>query len=405
MSGIAKHLSYGCVATSKPAGIEGINMAEHFDAIVVGIGTMGAATCYQLARRGLRVLGLEQFGIPHAMGAHHGHSRMIRLAYFEHPDYVPLLARAYEAWRELEEQSGQRLLHVTGGIYMGPEGSELVEGALRSCQHHQLKHDLLNRHELQRRFPQFVTPAGYHGLYEDQAGFVLPEMAVTAYARLALLAGAQLRGYEPASDWQADGKKMTVTTTRGNYSCDRIIFTAGAWTRKLLASLKIPLRVTRQTLGWFWPQKPAEFSLGKFPVWFMETENSHGHYGFPMFSESLGFKLGLHKPAEAVDPDCVDRTFQEDDVAGLRQFLEAHIPSAAGPLLSASVCLYTVSPDSHFILDQLPSDSRVTWASGFSGHGFKFAGVIGEALADLATQGRSSLPIDFLRASRFGEVE
>ena len=376
-------------------------MPRHYDIIVVGIGSMGSATCYHLARRGVRVLGLEQFNIPHDAGSHHGESRMIRLAYFEHPNYVPLLKRTYELWRELESMSNTKLLHITGGLYMGPPGSELIDGALQSCEQHELAHEMLDHDQLTQRYPQFTPPAGFNALYEEEAGFLLPQEAVSVHAEQALRHGAELHGLEPVTSWSSHQSGVTVQTDRDEYRADRIVFSGGAWTAALLMDLGVELKVTRQVLAWFAPQTWEPFELGRFPVWFLETEPGHGHYGFPIFSGSLGFKVALHKPAAAVDPDAVDRAIRPRDVAGLSSFLAQHIPTAAGVLLSACVCLYTYTPDSHFIVDRHPQHERVTIACGFSGHGFKFSAVIGEVLADLATTGRTELPVDFFKLNRF----
>jgi sarcosine oxidase len=376
-------------------------MPQHFEAIVVGVGSMGAATCYQLARRGIRVLGLEQFNIPHDAGSHHGESRMIRLAYFEHPNYVPLLKRTYELWRELEADSNTQVLHITGGLYMGPPGSELVAGALESCREHDLAHEVLDSAELKRRFPQFTPPENFDALYEQEAGFLLPQKAVAVHAAEALKNGAELHGLERVTSWSSSQTGVTVTTTRDEYRADRVVFTGGAWTAALLSDLGVELKVTRQVLAWFAPRSWEPFAMGEFPVWFMETEPGYGHYGFPIFPGGLGFKVALHKPADEVDPEHMDRTIQPHDVAGLTEFLEQRVPQADGPLLAASVCLYTSSPDAHFIVDRLPDNERVTVACGFSGHGFKFAAVIGEVLADLAIAGRTQLPAEFLKMARF----
>ncbi len=377
-------------------------MPKHFEAIVVGVGSMGAAACYHLARRGVRVLGLEQFSIPHDAGSHHGESRMIRLAYFEHPDYVPLLKRTYELWRDLEAESNTQVLHITGGLYMGPPGSELVAGAMESCRAHDLAHEVLDGAELARRFPQFTPPEGFDALYEQDAGFLLPQKAVSVHAAQALKYGAELHGLERVMSWSSEQTGVTVKTTRDEYSADRVVFTSGAWTAALLSDLGVKLKVTRQVLAWFAPGSWEPFAMGKFPVWFMETEPGHGHYGFPIFPGGLGFKVALHKPADEVDdPHQMDRTIQPGDVTGLTEFLRRHVPQAEGPLLAASVCLYTSSPDAHFIVDTLPDDERVTVACGFSGHGFKFSAVMGELLADLATAGRTDLPADFLKLARF----
>ncbi|MCA9265262.1 MAG: N-methyl-L-tryptophan oxidase [Planctomycetales bacterium] len=377
-------------------------MIQTYDVIVIGVGSMGAATCYQLARRGLRVLGLEQFGIPHQSGSHHGQTRMIRLAYFEHPDYVPLLQRAYAAWRELEVETGTRLLQITGGIYMGPPGSRLLAGAEESCRQHGLSYEYLDSQSLRDAFPQFQPHAGTEALFEEQAGFLVPEDTVAALAMAALAQGAEIHGLEAVRAWQITSQGAEVTTERTRYAASRIVFTSGAWTNHILRDrMPVDLQVTRQPLAWFAPRDPDSLKQGKLPVWFMETEDGHGHYGFPILPGTPGFKVGLHRPADEVDPDTVDRTFHERDWESLAQFLQQHIPAAAGPLLSGSVCLYTNSPDGHFIVDQLPEEERVFVCAGFSGHGFKFASVVGEMMADYVSSGRTQLPARFLRFSRF----
>jgi sarcosine oxidase len=372
-----------------------------YDVIVIGVGAMGSSACYHLARRGARVLGLEQFDIPHALGSSHGQSRMIRLAYYEHPDYVPLLKRAYELWHELEAISGQKLLYLTGGLYIGPQSGELVAGSLECARRHALAHELLDRQELARRFPQFQVPGDYVALYEAQAGFLLPERVISAYAEAALRAGAQLHGREPVLDWSASARGATVRTTRGEYRADKLVFCGGAWSGRLLKDLGANLTVTRQVLGWVWPTQPDLFTLGRLPVWAIDRLDGTIYYGFPMMNDVPGFKLAHHGPLAATDPDRVARDPLPGDEETFRPVLRSMIPAADGPLLSMKVCLYTNSPDQHFIIDRHPLHDRVTIACGFSGHGFKFASVVGEILADYATSGKIALPAQFLRIDRF----
>jgi sarcosine oxidase len=369
---------------------------ENFDVIVVGIGAMGSSACHHLAKRGVRVLGLEQFDIPHALGSSHGSSRMIRLAYYEHPDYVPLLKRAYALWHELEGESGQKLLHRTGGLYMGPHDGEIVGGSLRSAQQHNLAHDLLNRDELRRRFPQFEVPDKWVALYEPEAGFLRPEAVISAYAESALRAGAELHGREPVIEWNADQNDVRVVTPRGEYRADRLIFCGGPWSGPLVRDLGVQLRVTRQVLGWVWPKQPELFALGRLPVWAIDHLDGTIHYGFPMMSDVPGFKVAHHAPGAITDPDRVARDPQPGDEETFRPILQQMIPAADGPLLSMKVCMYTNSPDGHFILDRHPEHERVTVACGFSGHGFKFASVMGEVIADIAVTGSTTLPVEFL---------
>ena len=370
-----------------------------YDVIVVGVGAMGSSACYHLAKRGVRVLGLEQFDIPHARGSSHGQSRMIRMAYYEHPDYVPLLRRAYALWDEIERETGQKLLHVTGGIYMGPPEGEVVAGSLQSARRHGLAHELLDHDDLRRRYPQFRVPESWQGLYENRAGFLLPERTVAAYAEAALRRGAELHGHEAVVEWRATDAGVGVRTTRGQYEVDRLVFCGGPWSAKLVNDLSVKLVVTRQVLGWVWPRKPELFGGDRLPVWAIEKPGGL-YYGFPMMPNSPGFKLADHSFGTPTDPDRVARDVTVEDERTFRAGIEQYIPEADGPTLAMRTCLYTHSPDQHFIIDKHPAHQRVTIACGFSGHGFKFASVIGEVLADLALNGRTPLPAAFLGLSR-----
>jgi sarcosine oxidase len=378
---------------------------EKFDVIVIGLGAMGSAACYHLARRGVRVLGLEQFDIPHAQGSSHGYSRMTRMAYYEHRDYVPLLRRAYELWDELEKESGAKVLHVTGGIYLGPAGCEVVTGSLAAAREHGLAHEELTARDIATRYPVFKIPENFTGLFEPMAGLLLPERVIAAHAEGALRRGADLRGRERVLSWESSGDAASVTTTRGTYRCKTVLFCGGPWTAQLVKDLGVPLTVTRQVLGWVWPQDPAPFALGNFPVWAIDRNDGTLDYGFPMLGPSIsdapGLKLAHHGPATRCDPDTVDRAERPGDEADLRHALTHYLPSAHGPLLSMRVCLYTNSLDHHFIVDRHPQHPNVYLACGFSGHGFKFASVMGEALADLSQHGQSPLPIRFLGLERF----
>lgn len=383
-------------------------MSNSFDVIVVGAGSMGSAACCHLARRGVRVLGLEQFDVPNVLASHHGFSRMIRLAYFEHPDYVALLRRAYENWESLERESGQKLLHITGGLYLGRPDSELVSGSIEAARKYDLPHEVIDPRKLKNRFPQFQVPDGTVAFYETRAGFLMPEKVVAAQAMLAMQHGAEIHGHEKVLSWQADGGGVTVRTDRDEYRAGRVLFTSGAWTDRLVADLGVPLKVTRQVMAWFWPPRPRKldsFALGTFPSWAMDLEERSRfrgvHYGFPMMPDNPGFKIALHWPADVCDPNTVVRTPLPGDEANVRDAIRRYIPDADGPLLALRVCLYTNSPDGHFILDRHPNHDNVVLAFGFSGHGFKFVSVIGEALADMAMHGRTSLPIGFLGLSRF----
>lgn len=394
-------------------------MANTYDVIVVGVGAMGASACWHLARRGARVLGLERFGIPHDRGSSHGHSRMIRLAYYEHPDYVPLLRRAYDLWHELQQSAGQQLINETGGLYLGTPDSDLISGSLASARQHGLAHEPLDRQALAQRFPQFDMPDDFVGVFEHRAGYLLPERCIAAMAEQALRQGARLHAHEPVRAWRADAGEVVVCTDQAEYHAGQLVFCGGAWSTALLGDLfespaaapqvattpqSVPdaapggrLRVTRQVMGWVWPIEPKPFELGRLPVWAIGHPDGLLHYGFPILPDGLGLKVALHAPGLETDPDQVQREPMPGDEETFRSVLRRSLPQADGPLLAMRVCLYTNSPDGHFLLDRHPRHPRVTLACGFSGHGFKFASVIGEVLADLALGGSTQHPVGFLR--------
>ncbi len=376
-------------------------MSERYDVIVVGLGAMGSAACHHLAARGVRVLGLEQFDIPHARGSSHGYSRFIRQAYFEHPDYVPLLQRSYQLWDELEAVSGQKLLHRTGGLYMGRPDAEAIAGSLSSFIQHKLPHEVLTRQQVAERYPQFHLPGDYIGLIEPEAGFLLPEKCIAAHVEVALRRGAELHGHEGVTAWDEQPDGVRVHTARGVYRADKLVFCGGAWSDRLVRDLGVPLLVTRQVLAWVWPRRPDAFALGRLPVWMIETGRGGQHYGFPMMPDNPGFKLALHRAATPTNPDTVTRDPLPGDEETYRPLLREFIPDADGQLLALRVCLYTNSPDGHFIIDRHPRHERVSVACGFSGHGFKFASVVGEVMADLAVRGKTDLPAAFLGLARF----
>lgn len=369
-----------------------------YDVIVLGLGAMGSAAAYHCAARGARVLGLERFDIPHALGSSHGHTRMTRTAYYEHPDYVPLLHRANDLWRDLERETNTALLHQVGGVYMGPEDGEVVPGSLRAAREHGLDYALLSNAELDRRFPRFHLPDHYIGIHEPAAGYLMVENCIAAHATAALQRGATLHGREGVRHWAADSAGVEVITSRATYRGRHLVLTAGPWTTPVSPDFPVPLTVTRQLLAWFWPKDVTAFADG--PVWGIEAPEGL-FYGFPMRPEVPGVKIALHAPGPATHPDRVARDLTPTDLTALRTFLSTTLPAADGPLLSAKVCLYTNSPDHHFLLGPHPNHPRTTIAAGFSGHGFKFASVVGHALADLALTGATGLPIAFLSPNRF----
>lgn len=370
-----------------------------YDVIVVGVGGMGSAVTYHLAQRGLRVLALERHGIPHELGSSHGITRIIRLAYYEDPSYVPLLRRAFALWRSLESLSGERLLHVTGAVDAGPPGSRVVEGSLRSCVAHTLPHSVLDGAELARRFPGYRLPRDYQAILQPDGGFLLPERCITAHVRLARAAGAEIRDSVMVDGWDAGSSGVAVRAGGETHRAAQLVICAGAWMPALAPSLAPLLTPERQVLAWFAVRDPAWFSPTRFPVFVMDAEEGH-FYGFPEFGVP-GFKLGkYHHRREIVDPDQLDRSVHAVDVDVLRAFVARHFPDAAGALLRTKVCLFTNTPDEHFIVDRIPGAAEVLGISACSGHGFKFCSVIGEIAADLVQQGETRHDISLHRLAR-----
>jgi sarcosine oxidase len=376
-------------------------MADDYDVIVIGVGAMGAASCSFLAARGARVLGLEQFEIPHTQGSSHGGGRVIRLCYYEHPDYVPLLHRAFDLWGELERESGETLLQMTGGLYMGPPDSDFITGCFRAAREHDLPHDALDHGAIRDRFPQFAIPADHVGVYEPRAGILFPERIIAAYVRSALAHGARIQGHETVLDWSSDDAGVTVRTDRGTYGARHLVFCAGAWTGPLLSEIGVPLVVSRQVAGWVWPRRPESFAVGRLPIWGIDDPDGYFAYGFPMLPDRPGCKVARHFVGPTVEAATVDRAIGPGDDDDIRHIVRTFVPDAEGPVLSMQVCMYTNTPDAHFIVDRHPDHERVTIAAGFSGHGFKFASVLGEVLADLALDGGTEQPMGFLGMGRF----
>jgi len=372
--------------------------AALYDVVVVGLGTHGSATAAELARRGARVLGLERFPRGHEMGSFVGRTRVTRTAYIEHPDYVPLLRRAWDRWLALERETGEDVLFPTGGLYVGAPGSATVEGALRSAREHGLAHQVLDEAELGRRH-SWLRADGMVGVYEERAGYLVPERAIEAHLAVAERHGAELRFEEPADGWspERDGSVVNVHTARGTSVRARsLVLTAGAWLPSFLPDLALPLAVERVPLFWYEPGDPAPFR--DIPVYIVETE--HGSfYGF-RYLDGQGLKIARISTGEAAVADRLERELRAGDDAPVREFVRRHVPGAAGPLRDWKVCMYTKTPDQHFIVDRHPSYPGVVFASACSGHGFKFASVMGEILADLALAGSTPLPVGFLSLVR-----
>jgi sarcosine oxidase len=375
---------------------------KNFDVIVLGVGSMGSAACYVLAARGHHVLGLEQFDIPHELGSHLGQSRIIRRAYFEHPDYVPLLDRAYRNWRSLEEKTGSQVYFKTGLVYFGKRTDAIMKGVHESANRYNIEVRTLSEAETARKYPQFRLPSAYERLEEPDAGFVPPERCILLFTEQALRHGATVLTKTKVLDWTRDAHGIRVRTNRGEFSCKKLVITAGPWAGKMIPGMSSKLQVTRQVVAWMTPRKWEPFVLGQFPCWIADD-----FYGFPLlpvgvFGAPVGLKVGRHHPGDISDPDSLNRVPTLADEKELVDALNTFVPDAYADTHVMKVCMYTNTPDQNFILDYLPGfDKDVAIAAGFSGHGFKFASVVGEIMADLAMNGGTSLPIGFLSAKRF----
>jgi sarcosine oxidase len=369
------------------------------DVIVAGLGAAGSAALHQLARRGHRVLGLDRFAPPHDRGSSHGRSRIIREAYFEEPRYVPLVRRAYECWADLEHESGTTLFRRTGGLTYGPPDGDIVRGARLSLETHTAPHEVLTADEVRRRIPALRLDDDMVGIWEARAGVLSPEAAVRAALDVACRHGAEVRLNTRVTGWRASGDGVEVTTSAGTFRADTLVLAVGAWTAEVLAQLRLPLSVERNVQLWFDPEPTTDrFAPERFPLFIGEYAPGRAWYGFPDMGD--GVKLALHHHGGHHDPDALPREVTEDDVEAVRRLAARFLPDTTFRLRSAAACMYTTTPDQHFILDHHPAHSNVVVASPCSGHGFKFASALGEVIADLAERRTPAFDLSAFAMSR-----
>jgi sarcosine oxidase len=374
-----------------------------YDVIVVGLGGMGSAAAYHLAARGQRVLGLEQFGPVHDRGSSHGGSRIIRQSYFEDPAYVPLLLRAYELWERLERDTGRDIFSLTGGLFVGRQDSRTFSGSLRASRQWDLPHEVLDADEMRRRFPTLSPRDDEVGLYEAKAGFARPEATIAAHLQLAERHGADLRYEEPVQRWEAlAGGGVQVLTGDGTHTADRLVICPGAWAPGLLADLGLPFTVERQVMYWFQPEPGvAAFQPERHPVYIHEDPSGTQIYGFPAIDgPEGGAKVAFFRRGQICTPETIDRQVHPEEIVAMRDHLTGILPTLPGRFLRAATCMYTNTPDQHFVIANHPEHPQVTVACGFSGHGFKFVPVVGEVLADLATTRSTAHPISLFDPRR-----
>lgn len=363
---------------------------------------MGSAAAYHLARRGQRVVGLDRFAPPHTMGSSHGKTRTIREAYFEHPLYVPLVQRAYQLWDELGRAAGRPIFVRTGGLMIGTEHGPLVTGTLRSATSHRLPHEVFSSGKLHRFYPAFAPLDDMVGILEPRAGLLFPELIIRAHLDLAVHHGAELRLDDAVLGWDRTPDGIALRTTQGVTVARRVIVAAGAWTAALFSDLHLPLTVERQVTHWFEPSQSAElFTPQRMPVSIWELHNGSMFYTMPDLGD--GVKIGRHHGGETVSADAVDRQIGDAESALVYDLLRRFLPFAKGHPREHSVCVYTNTPDGHFIVDHHPGSEKILILSPCSGHGFKFASVIGEIAADLVTKGASKFDLSAFSLQRFGK--
>jgi len=366
-------------------------MATDYDFIVAGLGAMGSAAAYHLAAGGNRVLGLDRFKPPHEQGSSHGRSRIIREAYFEDPLYVPLVQRAYELWHALGQATGRRLLLETGGVMVGSGDGMLVRGAKRSAEEHRLRHQVLSATELQQRFPALRPEPQMVAVWEPRAGILFPELGIQSHLEMAARAGAELKFNTPMLTWEPHNGGVRVSSGSGTYTATGLLLTTGAWTSQFVAQFAGLLSVERQVMFWFTPRgEPQLFEPGNCPIFIWEYEPRRYFYGFPDLGD--GMKIAIHHEGQKTTPDEIVREVSLLETEAVRALLRRFLPEADGRLNSSAVCMYTNTPDEHFLIDFHPQHPQVLIASPCSGHGFKFSPVIGEIAAALLT--KRSMPFD-----------
>ena len=369
-----------------------------FDQIVIGVGGMGSAAVCELARRGQRVLGLEQFAVPHEFGSSAASTRIFRFAYFEDPSYVPLMRLAFARWQRLQRDFGESFVTTTGGLDLGTTSGRVVSGAKLACQAHGLTHEVLRANELNRRFPAWRLPSEFEAVLQPEAGFLLADRAILAHTTVARRLGAEVNENEAVKRWKVIGDRVEVETERARYEAGSLILTAGAWTGKLLGPLKTLAVPERQVVGWF-RSNGQPFQCHNFPVFILDCPENGNFYGIPEQAEE-GFKIGkFHHRHQAVDADSIDRRIGPDDVAVLAA-IGRYLARPMGAAVGFKTCMFVNSPDEHFIVDALPEHRNVVVAAGFSGHGYKFCAAIGEILADLSMHGTTPHDTALFRLSR-----
>ncbi|MED1439447.1 N-methyl-L-tryptophan oxidase [Aeribacillus composti] len=381
-----------------------MNYDGMYDVIVIGAGSAGSAAAYYLAQNGQSVLMIDQFSVPNSFASHAGETRMLRFGYGQGEKYVDLVKEAYRLWMELQEQTGKTLFYQTGTLVVGERDSSFVNETIQSSIHHNLPIEMFTASMVMNKWQGIQIPEDFTACFDPQAGFLLCEVCIQTYKEEALKLGAKLLENNPVLKLSIQSDMSEVITEKGRFQAANLVITAGAWIPKLLPELDFPIQVIRKPVAWFAPLEDGLYDFGQFPAFVFDTKEGH-YYGFPNFRKT-GVKIGRHDMGIESDPDSVNRLFGSycEDERDVRSFLEKYMPQAAGELTDGKICLYSLTPDSDFIIDFHPNFSNVLLAGGFSGHGFKFASIVGSILADLVTRGKTKHDISFFRLNRFEQI-
>ena len=377
---------------------------DYCEAAVLGLGGVGSAAFAELARRGIDVVGIDRWKPPHQLGSSHGQSRIFRIAYFEHPNYVPLAQRSREAWLSMENRVERRVFIPSGGAWIGPNGCRVVRDSQLAADEHGLEYELISGEEANRRWPAFSADSDAVCFYEQDAGIVCPENAIISFLEDGVSNGGTLRCGDQMLELNPSDRDVQIKLSSGVLRAQKVIVTLGAWSSDLLSDVGIALQPQRQVLGWTKPKSRELVREGQLPVWVFSDSDTSIQYGFPICDGMPGpdgAKIARHCQGEPCDPDTVRRTTDAEDEKTLLTDLSDRVPAAAGDLIDTKVCMYTLSKDEHFIVDQHPDYNHVVVGCGFSGHGFKFCPALGEGLADILLEGETALPMDFLSLNRF----
>jgi sarcosine oxidase len=373
---------------------------RHYDAIVAGVGGHGSAIAYHLAKSGTKTLALERFGLNHANGSSHGETRGMRTAYYEHPGYLPLINRALELWNDLQKRTRKPIIRITGGVAIGRQEGTLVGGQIDAAKKHRFPHEVLGPKDANERFPCFHLSEEETCFYTPSSGILWSENCIATHAKLAREEGAQIRFNEPLARWRQQKDRILVRTTKGEYTTDKLVLSAGAWLPQLVPELGLPLKVERQVLFWFRPLRDKD-SFGPEHMPAYNWQDAEGRIFYGVADVGTGVKVARHHGGRTTTPGRVSRKLTRDDASQPSGLVRTGFPLLDPVPVGGRVCLYTNAPDNQFVIDFYPGNKNVMIASPCSGHGFKFASVVGEVATELVTKGRSRFDLDFVSIARF----